>query len=117
MIQLATIEEIERFMSQLLPHAIKAPWADHPVSSQVLADICLEKGIVLPKLHPSYYNNSRQVRHYLDHLLNRIFANGAEYVSGTIMMRKDRLLVGNTAGSMLPKTFYSFKTVKKRRVK
>jgi len=117
MIQLATIQEIEHFLAQLLPHAIKTPWANNPVSSQILANLCLEKGIVLPKLHPCYYNDKRQVRHYLDHLLDRFFVDSPEFVSGRIMIRKDRLPVGNTAGLMLPKAFYSFKRVRKRRVK
>lgn len=115
--QLATIDEVKLFMAQLLPHAIKAPWVDHPVDSQVLADLCLEKGILLPKLHPSYYNNPREVKHYLEFQLDKIFQEGPEYVSRNIMIRREFLPSHSSAGAMFLKPFYSFKRVKKQRRK
>jgi len=113
----ATIEQIGQFISELMPKAIKAPWADHPVSSQILADLCLEKDIPLPKLHPSWYCRAQEVRNYLECLLDRFFHEDLEFVSGNILIRREYLPVPNSPGSLFFKPFYSFQRLKKRRVK
>ena len=107
--EVATDIEIAEFMAALTRKASKASWFGAPVSSQVLADLCLEKRVTLPRLHEYWYSNAQEVKNYLEILLDRFFREGSEHVLGNIVFRREFRFVSESPGVFTQRKFYLLK--------